>query len=264
MPDGRELGYRIDTVLARYAGFFHDYADVRTARNGKVTNVIMVGVGCLLLTILVHSWLARRRDATIWLTTHLGDLQILYFLLWTAATNIFLYLMFISPRHAMQAKYPCTVWPFLAFVPVLFARRTGRLGVVFLIGVAGWVMFDGVQYVGGYRELHRTLWNPQPLLATVERIVVDDVRRDIFPRIIWHLPDEAMILAADPNYLLKHPEEVGVVRSNALYLSDWTRRRWAQPSIANVWSPRYRREVVRQPLWGSTRAELLQEVGGRH
>ena len=63
---------------------------------------------------------------------------------------------------------------------------------------------------------------PKPIswLKNSKNILVDNVARGILPGIVWHLPDDKLIFAADQDYLLENSDEWdSMLGNNSLYIS---------------------------------------------
>lgn len=132
---------------------------------------------------------------------------------WVSAVTLGLYLSGITPAHAMSYRYLATAWPFVAIaVGIALARgprranRPARLTPVLitcilalLVGVlAAWLQWHNLSWHPGAAEADR-------LVRTARRAVIDNVGRGHWPRAAWRLPEDARVLIATPNDLLRRP-----------------------------------------------------------
>ncbi|UCE66072.1 MAG: glycosyltransferase family 39 protein [Candidatus Zixiibacteriota bacterium] len=145
---------------------------------------------------------------------------VLYFFLWTAGIIILSYIFFLSPAHAMGPKYLSVAWPFFAFVPVLLIRIFGRFKTSLMVILILTQIFFGSldMFYMNYPDNKR----PEPVfwLKDSEILLVDNVARGVLPGIVWHVPDDKLIFAADQGYLLENIDEwKSGLMENGLYLS---------------------------------------------
>jgi hypothetical protein len=119
-----------------------------------------------------------------------------------AGAHIVLFLSFVTPGGAMAFKHLSAVWPFAAFVPVLALEalfRRARAPTAAAGGVA--LAAAGAIAVLGHLPRSET----PPALERARGVVLDNVARGVLPRVVWRLPDEARVFAADQRHLLEHP-----------------------------------------------------------
>ncbi|UCC79890.1 MAG: glycosyltransferase family 39 protein [Candidatus Zixiibacteriota bacterium] len=156
-----------------------------------------------------------RQDAT----DRAGN-YVLYFLFWTSGIIVLGYMFFLSPAHALGPKYLSIVWPFFAFVPVLIIRVFGRFkSILMMVLIVSQIFFGGLDmFYMNYPDNKR----PEPVswLKESDTILIDNVARGVLPGIIWHVPDDKLVFAADQNYLIENSAEwKSRLTDNSLYLS---------------------------------------------
>ena len=112
----------------------------------------------------------------------------LFFLAWTGGVTVLLYLAFRSPVFAMHDRYLAAVWPFLSFVPVIFAGVFGRYRVLavglFCVAV---LVPAAVSRVGDYTPKVKS---PVPSIRRAQHLVVAGVGRGNLVRVLWFVPDD--------------------------------------------------------------------------
>ena len=137
---------------------------------------------------------------------------------WVAAVTVGLYLSGVTPAHAMAHRYLALAWPFVAIaVGVLLAPaprpaghdgnlRWRRIAVLTTCAVA---LFAGTQAAGvqwrNLDEQHPNAAEADQLVRNARRVVIDNVGRGHWPRPVWRLRDDAIVLIATPNDLLRRP-----------------------------------------------------------
>jgi len=123
---------------------------------------------------------------------------------WLAAAHTALFLSFVSPPSGMDFKHLSALWPFAAFVPVLVVGSLpGRVRVPLgAVGAAALTTAATIAALGQFPAAGQT---PPRQLERTERLVLDNVARGVLPRIVWPLPDDARVFAADQRHLLGHP-----------------------------------------------------------
>jgi Dolichyl-phosphate-mannose-protein mannosyltransferase len=123
---------------------------------------------------------------------------------WLLGAHALLFLAFISPGGAMASKHLSAVWPFAAFVPVLALEALPRR-VRAPAAVAGGAALAAAGAIALLGQPPRTA--PAPALERARGVVLDNVARGVLPRVVWRLPDDARVYAADQRHLLERPGE---------------------------------------------------------
>ena len=121
-----------------------------------------------------------------------------------AAAHATLFLAFVSPGGAMGFKHLSVVWPFAAFVPVLALGALPRhaRAPVAAIGGALLVAAGTVAALGRFPAP-----GPPPALERADAVLLDNVARGVLPRVVWRLPDDTRVFAADQRHLLADPSD---------------------------------------------------------
>ncbi|HEX7778238.1 MAG TPA: glycosyltransferase family 39 protein [Vicinamibacterales bacterium] len=205
-----ELKARLNAVVATLTGF---------AIYGTLLKAVALVAVAAGLIWMIATWRRRPRDSR---SSEIDPAiaPVGFFLLWTGVVIIGLYVAFTSPSHAMGPKYLSPVWPFMAFVPVLVARQLRATSLRVPAAVALVIAGFGVAAVVHSIALERAMTNPSPVLEAHSRLVINNVQAAVLPRVIWHLPDEMLVFAADSKELLRDPAAwLDHLGGNALYIS---------------------------------------------
>ena len=130
-----------------------------------------------------------------------------------AVLTIGLYLVGVTPAHAMAHRYLALTWPFVALAAgVLVTRRpahpgssghTGRAVVVCALALlagsqAAWLQWRNMNWHPGGPEADR-------IVRAADRVIIDNVGRGHWPRPVFRLRDDAQVFIATPNDLLRRP-----------------------------------------------------------
>jgi hypothetical protein len=145
---------------------------------------------------------------------------VLFFSLWLAGGVALLYLTSITPLHQMSAKYFAMAWPFLSFAPVFVLRcaryRTSVALALYLFPLSLSLALAVQGQLTRAQEV-----DPGALLSGAEVVLVDNITRGLFPRIVWHVADDSQVIAAEQEYLLSQPESwMGYLPEDFTYVSE--------------------------------------------
>ncbi len=193
---------RVERTINRYAAFFVNSGSLPVSDRRSVEYTVLVGLVGMSLLVAGREGLRRLTSRPGSGSSPVRGLYVLYFFFWTAATNILLYLTFISPKHAMEPKYSTMVWPFFAFVPVLLMGTFRKTGSALTMALCCGMLGAATLEVSGIRKYSTRLPDPSPLFRYARQVVIDNVDRGRLPRALWSCPDEMRVLAASPGYLL--------------------------------------------------------------
>ncbi len=243
------VSLRMNRVLSCYTGFFVDNTSFSREDRRAVQYAVLAGVVAMAL-MLAGSWAFARFGRRPHGDGRFVGSYIVYFLLWSAGTNILLFLMYVSPKHAMTARYPAMVWPFYAFLPVLVlaTMRRGRLVATVLLCLG--MTLAGAQGVRVLNRMDASLVSPVPLLHKARQVIVDNVRMNALPRAVWLCPDDLMVFGASQTHFLEHQDAwLDHLDPPTLYVSprgrDSTKENHA--AILRVLTERF--EVAQMPRW---------------
>lgn len=196
------VSQRVDRTVARYTAFFVDSMSMPVSDHKAVQHAVLGGLIALSLIVAGRGAWRRLTSRQASPQTGIAGLYILYFFLWTAGTNILLYLTFVSPKHAMEPKYPTMAWPFFAFVPVVLLGTFRKTGTVLTIVLCLGMLAAGGQKTSRLSAYNRRIEAPTALFERAQQVLVDNVERGVLPRALWHCPDDMSVFAARPAYLL--------------------------------------------------------------
>ena len=213
------LSHRINKLLISYMGFFvvreSVFRYVVTERA-----FVLALLGAVLLAGVVGVYLRRRskrdraadpqalaRRFTSWLT------------LFLIGVTTVLYLVGLTPAHAMGGRYLSFVWPFFAFVPGLLLRYLprGRTFLALLLCVL--MLGSGIDHVRRLAASARRSPSLAEAVAGSERVVLDNLRRGVVLQVVWDLPDSKLVFAADQTGLLRDAGRLGRAEGPWFYIS---------------------------------------------
>ena len=140
-------------------------------------------------------------------TSSAGPRAMIGLFLWMAAATVGLFLVFVSHGLAMTPKYLAAVWPFAAFVPVLALARlpTRPRAPIAAAGLAALLTCGGFSAAALHAD--EPPLDPTGLIPRADRVVVDNVARGIFPRVVGPMRPETRVYAATQRHLAAHGDE---------------------------------------------------------
>lgn len=151
--------------------------------------------------------------------------DIWYFFTWITGWIVILYILGLSPLHAMGPRYLSMAWPFFAFIPVLmirfyFVKAKVSLLIFFCIGQ----LILGSIGIFSMKKTSNNIPPPQKeILDASYKIVVDNVSRGVLPRLFFYLSDDKSVFAADQEYLIRNTQKwLSKMKENSLYISNLT------------------------------------------
>lgn len=146
--------------------------------------------------------------------------EVVLFFAWIGGVSILLYLMFVSPVHAMTERHMSAVWPFFPFLPVLLLRKfttRTRYPALWVVGTA--VLLSAVVTVWQGVETGNTV--PAPTAFVGKNVVVDGVYQGILPQVFLNLPPDAYLFVATQEELVANPDAwLPQLGENDVYISD--------------------------------------------
>ncbi|MCB8965963.1 MAG: glycosyltransferase family 39 protein [Ardenticatenaceae bacterium] len=183
-PTWSEFSTRLGRTLAAFATFLY-----------VVLPLIM-----LLLAGSYIAWRHRERLRSYLHSLNFQGWRILFFMVWFGGIIVGMYLTFRTPIHTMgSSKYLSMVWPFLAFLPVFLLRltqyRRSVLLYLVIIPLVWLIIFPAQMFL-------TRLPSPTPQLANAKLILMDSPARGVFFPLLWHVPDETLVIAAYQEQLL--------------------------------------------------------------
>ncbi|MBN1674483.1 MAG: glycosyltransferase family 39 protein [Kiritimatiellae bacterium] len=195
---GQSRGMDLIAVFSRFERIL--LALARFFVYGKRFKIAFVAVVAVLLpaVAVARGLLSRSQRAAgnAWRQT-----GILWFLLPIGAATFLLYVLGVSPRHAMGGRYLTAIWPFFAFVPVLLIRRLGRGRTTAATLLSLNTLFFATVAVVRPVYQQRGIPEPTALLSRFDKLIVDNIARGVLPRILLHLSEEQIVLAGTQDFL---------------------------------------------------------------
>jgi hypothetical protein len=163
--------------------------------------LLLLGVTGLAVAALIVFW-RRHSTALRPIADHVSAMC--FFLAWFLGTTTVLYLLFLSPEHAMGPRYLSPVWPMLVFVPVLLTRLLPRhFGSMPLAALCVWQLGYAAGAAAAAARWNAGHVTQASLFAGARNVVVDSVARGVLPRIVLDVPVGTPVYAAPQVALLK-------------------------------------------------------------
>jgi len=116
------------------------------------------------------------------------------------------YLGFISPEHAMGAKYLAPAWPLLAIVVTAIVRALPERCLI-ASALCGFMLAVSRGYVGGLRKDEAHAAENGSVLRDAPQAVVDNPARGVLLPLIFHMLPEQRVFVAGQDDLLTNPDE---------------------------------------------------------
>jgi hypothetical protein len=181
------------------------------------------------LVLIFSLWLLRavsKRVTSVPRLPRVSDVKgvsIIIGFVWISGTTILLYLAFLSPSHAMGPKYLSMAWPFLACALVFALRVLGEKRQLATILLCIGMLSSGAATVlhGALVQDHST-GRTTTLLAKANRVIIDSTARGMLSQIIWHVPDDKLVIVATQDYLLDNQDMWARNVGDTIYISEMT------------------------------------------
>ena len=242
--DVRTFTQRVDQVLSTYASFFVDPGGGAARGHRVLACVVLV----LVLLVGVRVLIGLRSDRRAGAERGMRAGSVLFFLGWGAGLNVVLYLTSMSPGHAMAAKYPCMVWPFYAFLPVMGIRSLRRGRAVLTGALCFGVLVGGGMRVVRYRRESAAMSRELHRWATVDRMLFDNVGRGVLPVFMMHVPEGREVFAARGSDLIERPDRwLGHLTPGDAYVMSVKTPKAVRMNLIELLDTRFRRR--QQPYY---------------
>ncbi len=192
-----------------------------------VFGILQLALFCFFLASIIWVGMVWARNRSLVKKTiqskNFEGYEVGLFFVGLAGLFIILYLTYVSPVHAMTERHMSAVWPFYPFLAILLLRllnQPKRNQATIFLGTA--VLLSTLFMMWQQRTAaNEPAWDDVIYSARLERIIVDGVYRGILPRIIFQLPDDALIYVAEQNELLEQPEAwLPMLDGNSVYISE--------------------------------------------
>jgi Dolichyl-phosphate-mannose-protein mannosyltransferase len=249
-----EVKTRLNAVIATLTGF---------AVYGTLSKTIALLL--IVMGLMWMMWVLRRKRVAGSLRLEPAVLPIAFFILWTTGAVVALYMAFRSPAHAMGPKYLSPVWPLMAFIPVLVARQVGSASLRVPAAVAVVIAAFGVTSIVHWSRTDPTITDPSAMLGRQSRVVINSIRAAMLPRALWHVPDTAMVYAADTKDLLKNPAAwVDHLANGGLYVNipDFVSSPEQRRDVNGLLTERYDVTPVDGGIWELGQVSVVQPRPG--
>lgn len=140
-------------------------------------------------------------------TASAGPRAMVGLFLWMAAATVGLFLAFVSHGLAMTPKYLAAVWPFAAFLPVLALLHLPARLRTSIAAAGAAALLVGAGFSAAALHADEPPLDPTGLLVGADRVVVENVARGIFPRMVEPMRPETRVYAATQRHLAAHEDE---------------------------------------------------------
>ena len=229
-----DVGSRAEKVFSSIMAFF--------IGNPFWQRVVAVAAAALALTVLI-SYLRKRGRGEIPRGREKRSVgPVMFFLVWVAGFIILLYLGRVQTWQQMGERYMSMVYPLLAFVLVaaldLWPKGKRALGICLILGITLSVLLRTVRW---RRLQEMAVLRRVGALAGGRTVLLDNINREFLIPVIWYVPDESPVLAAEQDYLLENRQiwlekmvPAGIYVSRA-----WRGEREKQEKLLALISARY-------------------------
>ncbi|MBU0708920.1 glycosyltransferase family 39 protein [Patescibacteria group bacterium] len=202
-------------VLASGVGFF--------VYGEPLQNVAVVALVLLVLFLVwclaVHRCESRKRLSYFLDRVNFSEKFIIYLAFWTMGAVFFLYLIFQSPKHAVDVKYLSLVWPLVTLVIVVVFRQISRSKRWLALLCLGMFVSSTIKMFYPY-FIQRNSPDPVEMLGQARFVLIDNAKPGELLRIVWHLPDEALVYSAGQDRLLESSSSwLDNLPSGSIYVS---------------------------------------------
>ncbi len=213
------LSHRISKLLISYIGFFVVREAVfryAVMERGYVLALLGVVFVAAVVVVYFRPRSARHRESGSQDAARRFIPWLTFFLV--ALTTV-LYLGGLTPAHAMGGRYLSFVWPFFAFVPALMLRHLGTGRALLAILLCLLMLWSSVDHVRRLAASARRSPSLAEMVAGSDRVVLDNLRRGVLLQVVWDLPDNKLVLAADQTRLLRDAGRLAQAEGSWLYIS---------------------------------------------
>ena len=148
---------------------------------------------------------------------------VLFLFTFLALTFVGLYLAFISPAHAMTAKYLSMIHIFIVLSSfIILLQFNLKIQKVLFVLLCLWQFSMGAYFIQKEHKNYAAFKErPVGELADTRNLIVDMDERTIVPSILWYFPDHVRVFIANQDSLLARPGEWKSQLGNEfIYISD--------------------------------------------
>jgi hypothetical protein len=214
--------------------------------NRVIQRVLMI----IFIAIVIPFLIIRVRDRRRWIKEtdgiHFTGLSIIYYFIWTGGTITLLYLIGVTSLQQMGSRYLSMVYPFLAFVTVIFFRFFGRAKVIVSTCFCVLIFISSGMMVWRYNNTQKQIFDPAVLLHESKKVLIDNDSRLFIPPLLPHIPDDIILFIARQDFLLTHRNDwLNNLGKSSVYISrGYKEEKGGQKNILKVISQKYEiREV---------------------
>ncbi len=153
-----------------------------------------------------------------------NEISAVYFFLWLYGGSVLLYLMFITPEHALRSRFLSIVWPFFAFIPVIFLRYIKKYNFLVTALFCACILICNI-YICQIQKANNKEAAPLLIknlpLSTMgpSKVVLDSVYRGFLLPRVCQLQDDQPLFAADQSFMINNQDLwLGQLYDNNVYI----------------------------------------------
>jgi len=190
---------------------------IETLASFYVTPPLMRFAGALLLALIVWAMVLQLRKrgqhpGVIKRIAGSKQFQVMYLLVVVSAAVSSLYVLGMSPAHAMGPKYLAMIFPLLAFVPFVILPRLDRSADTVIAGLlllCLWQLDHGARITSSNVDYTQAAQRRAylPVVRNANCMVLDSVQWGILPMSLWYLPNDSYVYADAQDALLEDLEK---------------------------------------------------------
>ncbi len=213
---------RAHDVLTRYASFVVDTGLHREGMRMLLEYLVLgafLSLAAAALVVYVKGSLRGNGRCKI---VEQRAVQILFLFWWAAGLNVLLFLLGMSPSHAMEPKYPSMVYPLMSVAIVLMLRTFPRARAALMLLLCCALLGSSRYSVFRRRAAEDKRLPLSQVMHQADALVIDNPSVLFLPALTVQLPDQTPMFVAEPADLLremsKWPDGLG---RDSLFVS-WT------------------------------------------
>jgi hypothetical protein len=134
---------------------------------------------------------------------------VLFMFVFLSASIVGLYLAFISPPHAMTAKYLSMIHILIVLSTfIVLVQFNAKIQSALLILLCSWQLFMGILFINKeHNKFNAFRDSPERMRSYAKNLLVDMDERTVLPSILWYFPDDTRVYVANQDSLLNKPEK---------------------------------------------------------
>ena len=212
-PNVGDLYRRTADFITNHGAFFIPIHLVKYALIGVVLVIASIGILRLMKKQKVIAVKLKPLDRP--------ELHLVIIYLFLILTMGALYIIGISPGHAVTAKYHSMIYPLLAFIPVILLKSISRkVQVTILMILCSIQMVHGIIRTREHVRIQSSIDTQETLNLQTESYLLDSVARGEISRVLFKADDEAQVFATWQDTLLVYPDRyLESLQDSTLYVN---------------------------------------------